>query len=279
MKAVLRSSITVIGALIAILAIVWSGFMYPPKSLPPHPEETKSMRLVSIPSDLPKPVERHFGEVFDLKAPAIETAVVWGEADVRIWEIWDIWDIWAPALYKGYYSTSGHEFVREVQVTWFGKTILTGKDSHIRGRGFFEIAGRQETGEKIDSGQNLAFWTEAVFMPTIFITDPNIRWQAVDDTTAMLIIPYKSEEDTITVKFDPETGLMSEMRALRYRSQDPEKITWIVKFFDWREQRGIKVPSRVTVAWGDEDGPWARFKVGGIKYNVGVTPKIPKEVK
>lgn len=45
------------------------------------------------------------------------------------------------------------------------------------------------------------------------------------------------------------------------------------------EQHGIKVSLLVTVGWADEDGPWARFKIDGIEYNVGVTRKIPKILK
>lgn len=271
MNAVLRSTTTVIGILITILAVAWSGLKYPPKSLPPHPEETKSMRLISIPSNLPKPVERHFDEVFDLKAPAIETAVVWGKADLRIS------GIWAPALFKAYYYIPGHDFMREMEITWFGKTVFKGKDSYINGKGSFGIGGKAESGEKIDSASNLTVWAEAVFAPTKFIADPKIRWQVIDDNTAKLIVPLNDAEDTITVKFDPETGLMSEMRAPRYRSQELKKAPWIVRFYDWREQHGIKVPQLVTVGWADENEPRARFKIDGIEYNVGVTRKIPKD--
>jgi len=272
MKAVLRSTITVIGILITVLAIAWSGLKYPPRSFPPHPEETKSMKLISIPSDLPKPVERHFNEVFDLKAPVADTAVVWGNADLRVS------GIWAPALFKAYYYMPGRDFVREMEITWFGKTVLRGKDAYINGRGFSGFGEEVESGKKVDSASNLTAWAESVFAPAKFISDTSIRWEAVDDNTVELIVPANDTEDTITVKFDSKTGLMSEMRALRYRSQETKKTPWIVKFYDWREQHGIKVPLLVTVRWADEDGPWARFRIEGIEYNVGVAHKIPKSV-
>lgn len=231
MKAVIRSTITVIGVLIALLAVAWSGFKYPPKSLPPHPEETKSMKLIGIPSNLPEPVERHFNEVFDIKAPSIETAVVWGKADLRIS------GIWVPALFKAYYYIPGHDFVREMEITWFGRTVLKGKDSYINGKGYFGIGGEAESGERVDSASNLTVWAEAVFTPTKFIADPNIRWQTIDDNTIKLIVPLNDTEDTITVKFDPKTGLMSEMKALRYRSQEQKRTPWSVRFYDWRAAR------------------------------------------
>ncbi len=59
-----------------------------------------------------------------------------------------------------------------------------------------------ETGEKIDQGQNLAMWGETVFMPSVVIADTRARWEAVDNDSARLIVPYGEQNDSLDFNFD-----------------------------------------------------------------------------
>lgn len=247
----------------------WLGLKTEPKSPPPHPETTKDIGTVGLPPDLPAPVQRHFSLTVGERVPLIESAVTWGRARLRISGVW----LWAT--FKAYYIP-GTSFYRVIKITWFGRPVLTGIDTYIHGRGTVTIAGAMQAGEKIDSASNLGLWAESIWMPSIFVTDPRVRWEAVDDITAVLIVPYDGQEEHFTVNFNLETGLIAEMRTRRYRDQESEKTPWTIKVLQWENFHGVAVPARATVTWEDEGSPWAEFVIDGVEYNVDVSERLPE---
>ena len=268
MSIVVRVIEAIIGVLVILAGIGWLGFQIPPKSLPPHPDKTQNLGTVELSPDLPKPVYRHFTETLGSQAPRIESAVVWGKAKFRIS------GLWMPVRFKAHY-VPGQDFYRYMEVTWFGLPILRGSDSYLNGEGILNMAGNVETGEKIAQGQNLAVWAEAVWMPSVFVTDSRVRWEAVNDVSARLFVPFAEQEDSLLVRFDPQTGLMTQMSAQRYRDQEEKKTPWRIECMDWETFHSVKIPIRAAVAWEDEGSPWAFFAVEGVEYNVDVSEKIP----
>ena len=64
---------------------------------------------------------------------------------------------------------------------------------YLDGKARMELpVGVIENEPKIDMAANLALWGEAIWLPSILITDPRVRWEAIDDTTARLIVPFDS---------------------------------------------------------------------------------------
>ncbi|MCX9075241.1 MAG: hypothetical protein OIN88_11400 [Candidatus Methanoperedens sp.] len=162
--------------------------------------------------------------------------------------------------------------------TWFGRPILKVHDSFINGEGVLKIEGilnMSETGEKMDQGQNLALWGEAVFAPSVFIADPRASWEAVDEVTAHLVVPFGEQKDRLLFKFDPKTNLITHISAMRYRGQEEEKTPWLIEFTDWKTFHSVRIPVRFSVAWEDEGSPWSYWTVEGVEYNVDISDKIP----
>jgi len=118
-------------------------------------------------------------------------------------------------------------------------------------------------------------WGEAVWFPSILLTDPRVRWEAVDETTARLVVPFGQQEDSFIVTFDPQTGLMANAVAQRYReADDAEKTPWRLEPQGWQSFNGVQIPSPASVTWMDEGTPWAVFTLEEILYNVPVSPPL-----
>lgn len=270
MNSVFTIVITLISIVIVFLGIVWVGFQIEPKSFPPHPEKTRDAGAVNVSRDIPEPVKRYSEAAAGSHVPLIRSAVVWGKAKVRMN------GIWMPVRFKEY-NLAGQAFHRYMEVTWFGRTILKVSDVYRNGKGFTKIEGmlnKTETGEKIDQGSNLALWGEIVFTPSVAITVTRARWEAVDDETVRLVIPYGEQNDSLDFKFDPKTGLIKQIAAMRYKGQNEEKTPWLINITEWMTSHYIKIPSRFSVTWEDEGSPWSYWTVEDMEYNVDITGMI-----
>ena len=271
MSTILILVIAIISIAVVLPGIVWLGFQIEPAGFPPHPEKTQEAGAVGLPSNLPEPVRRYSEEVMGSHVPGIESAVVWGKAKMKLS------GIWMPVRFKAYYLP-GRTFYRYMEITWFGRPILKGHDSCIDGEGVLKIEGilnMKETGNKMDQGQNLALWGEAVFAPSVFIADPRASWEAVDEVTAHLVFPFGEQKDRLLFKFDPKTNLITHISAMRYRGQEEEKTPWLIEFTDWKTFHSVRIPVRFSVAWEDEGSPWSYWTVEGVEYNVDISDKIP----
>ena len=126
-------------------------------------------------------------------------------------------------------------------------------------------------GEQIDQGANLIIWAEGLMMPSLLATDPRIRWEPMDDVTARLIVPLGEGHDEMTVHFDPQTGLISQMRAMRYRTPTGPKEPWHGDDLDWRPFAQGLFPSRFAITWENDGSPWSYWNIEGVEWNVDVS--------
>lgn len=253
-----------------IVGIAWVGLQIPPKGFPPHPEKTPELGSVDLGQELPPPVQRYFEAALGAQVPGIESAVLWGRGRLKIK------GLWLPVRFKAYYLP-GRAFYRLMEITWFGLPILRGVDSYINGQGRLKITGLidlEETGERIDQAQNLVLWGEAIWTPSLYFTDPRVRWEAVDEHAARLVVPFGGGEEVFLVEFDPQTGLIRGMSAERYRGQEETKTPWRVECLDWKSFHGVRVPTRVVGTWEDEKGPYVAMTVEGLEYNVDVSDAL-----
>jgi hypothetical protein len=247
-----------------LLIIAGLGFHIGPKSFPPYHDTTPELVTVPLPSDLPAPVERYLNTIMGDQIPVIESAVVWGRGKSKIFHVW------MPVRFKGCYIPS-QEFYRDMEVTWYRIPIITGHEFYLKEGGVFQtqdIFTMDVTDEKITHGQNLIMWSEAVLIPSVFVTDQNIRWEAINASSACLVVPRGEKEDSLLVRFDPVSGFMTQMSAWRYHDQEEYKSHWCVDYSDWKTYHDIMIPGQIAHSWEKENNPWSYMTIDGVEYNV-----------
>jgi hypothetical protein len=232
-------------------------------------EQPPLLEQVPVPDGLPKPVARFYQVISGDTVPVIRSAVITGTAPTRISGI---------TLNSRFRFThdAGQGYRHYIEATVFGQPLFKVNEWYLDGKGRLELPfGTTENEPAVDRAASLGLWGESIWLPSIFLTDPRVRWEAVDAQTARLVVPFGAEEDFFTVTFDPQTGLIAQMEALRPKGTDLDKLTrWILKPESWQTFNGVLIPSPASVTWEDEGTPWAVFTIDDVRYNVDVTEYI-----
>jgi hypothetical protein len=261
-------TIAIVGGVVSALAgLAWLGFKSAPRSVRPPEAPGPDLGTVELPPNLPEPVRRYFEVTSGAQVPVVKTAVFWGTARLKL-------GLWMPARFRVYH-VAGRHFVRYIDMTWFGRTIFTVRDEYVGGKGATVLPGNKRIeGEQVDQGANLIIWAEGLMMPSLLAADPRIRWEPVNDVTARLIVPLDEGHDEMTVHFDPQTGLISQMQAMRYRTPTGPKEPWHGDDLDWQPFAQGLFPSRFAITWENDGSPWSYWNIEGMEWNVDVSAHI-----
>lgn len=264
--------ITIIAVILIILFLLgWLGLQLKPRPFSPYPEKSPILKTIPLPEGLPAPVERFYKTVYGDRIPVIETAVIKGRADIAPF------GVKMPARFL-FVHEAGKGYRHYIEATWFGLPIIKVNERYVDGKSLFELP----VGEPINNdpstnqGANLAVWAEAAWFPSIWITDPRVRWEAVDDRTALLFVPFEDREENFVMRFNPETGMLDSMESMRYRDSGPEakKILWITRNIEGKKIKGSKLDAIGSATWLDQGKPWAIFTLEEVNYNVDVSQYI-----
>jgi len=270
MNIVPKIILTFAGSLVALVGVAWLGLQVQPRNFLISAEKNWSPAKISLPSDLPQPVKHYLQTItLDQNLPAMQSAIIWGRPWGRIG------GIWLRFRHKSFY-TSG-QFYRQMEITWFGYPMMKVADSYLDGVGQQTMNGEvSATGKEFSQAACLGMWAEeAVWMPSVLATDPRLRWEAIDETTARLMVPCGTQHETLLFKFDAQSGLVQQISALRYRDLETGKIPWHIECLDWQPFGSVLLPARVAVIWEDEGSPWTYWLLEHVEYNVNVSKKIP----
>lgn len=263
--------IAILAALIALGVILWIGLKVTPKPLPPLPARESGLENISLLDGLPGPVGRFYRTMYGDQIPVIESAIISGRAKMRMF------GISLPGRFR-FVHEAGKNYRHYIEVTWFGFPILKVNELYLDGNSRLELPfGVTENEPKINQAANLGLWAESVWLPSIFITDPRVSWEPVNDDTAMLRIPYGEELETFLVRFNPQTGLLSHTEAMRYKeATDETKTLWINEAIEWQILNGQLALTFGAVTWFGEGTAWAVFSVDEVVFNLDVSETVQR---
>ena len=255
----------VVGALVALVFVGWLGFQVRPAGFAPLRYPGRQPETTTIPAGLPAPVERFLRATYGGdRIPVLSTVVLSGRAAMR-----PAGPLYLPARYRFVHNV-GRDYRHYFEATWFGLPILTVDEGYVDGVSFFEspLVGSQADHPKLRQGANLALWTEAMLFPAALVLDPRVSWEAVDDHTAVLRVPFEDGRESVVVRFDPDTGLVTTMEAMRYRStSDAKKTLWIPSSDEYAVLGGATMAVACSATWFDQKSAWATFRVEEVVLN------------
>ena len=204
--------LTIASILIALVLLGWLGLKVKPAAFAPFPQESPALETIPLPAGLPAPVERFYRTVYGEQIPVIRTVVIKGRADISPF------GFKLPARFL-FVHNAGKDYRHYIEATWFGLPLMKVNESFVDGHSRFElpVGPTIEDDASITQAANLGLWAEANWFPAIYLTDPRVHWEPVDENTALLFVPSGEKEENFVVRFDPQTGLLTSMEAMRFR--------------------------------------------------------------
>ncbi|HJR79134.1 MAG TPA: DUF6544 family protein [Anaerolineales bacterium] len=262
-----------VGVILVLIVLGWLGLQIRPASFSAFPQESPGVETVPLPAGLPAPVDRFYRRLYGEAVPLITSAVISGRGTLRLPSKGGVT---FPGRFR-FTHQAGQGYHHYIEATFFGQPLMKVNEHYLEGRSRFELPfGVTEDEPKVNQGANLALWAESAFwLPSILVTDGRVRWEAIDETTAALIVPFGEEEESFMVEFDRETGLLSSMESMRYHeATSTTKTLWRNEALAWESLNGFPVAICSALTWQDEGTPWAIFTVEELVYNVDVEEYI-----
>lgn len=265
----LQGLLIVVGLIALGIFLLWLGLQIRPAPFPAIAQPSGNIETMALPQNLPAPVARFYHKVYGDEIPVIKSAVISGWADVR-----PAGPSYLPARFR-FIHDSGRGYRHYIEAGLFGVPMMQVDerylDGHARGVTPFGV----DEGNQVDQAANLGLWAETIWTPAVFLTDPRVRWEPMDENTALLVVPFKAGKENFIVRFNPETGLIDSFEAMRYQNQaSPEKMLWRTNADEWNNLNGIPTNTVGSAIWMNNGTPWAIFHVDDIRLNVDVDEYI-----
>lgn len=250
--------------LVAVAGLGWAGLLIKPGPFPAYAQRGPAIETTPLPQGLPAPVERFYRALYGERIPVISSAVLTGRATMRIK------GVTLPARFR-FTHDAGQGYRHYIEAAYCGLPIMKVNESFLDGHGRMELPFGVFEGPTIDQGANLGMWGELLaWLPAALLTDPRVRWEAVDDASAWLVVPFGAAEERFLVRFDPATGLMHLAEVMRYQDSAAGKTLWLNQPLAFGELGGYRLSTQGAAIWQDDGRPWAVFTVEDVVYNVDV---------
>jgi hypothetical protein len=251
---------------LGIFLLTWLGLRVKPAPFPVYSQASGVIKTMPLPTDLPAPVERFYRQLYGDQIPVISSAVITGRAFIGPVPGFPK----LPARFR-FVHEAGQNYRHYIEVTFFGMPIMRVNESYLDGKDVQELPWvKVENDPKADQAGNLGMWSEALWFPALFVSDPRVTWEAVDDVTAVLAVPFEEGLERYLVRFDPDTHLIHWFESMRYKGAGSKKVLWLNEAKEYRTVNGQLLPAVSAAIWIDDGKPWAVFTVEDIVLNTDV---------
>ncbi|MCB9209529.1 MAG: hypothetical protein H6612_02375 [Ignavibacteriales bacterium] len=183
---------------------------------------------------------------------------------------------WYDAEAAQYFNVNSSSFIWSVKMEMMTLFQVVGRDKLINGKGemLIKLLGLlslvdTKDNSKLNMGSAQRYLAEIVWFPSAALSK-NIKWQAIDDSTASAVISINETTAEGTFYFN-SNGSFKNFITMRYfgGEENSELREWIITPSEIKEMNGIKIPTKSTATWKLENGDWDWLKVEieEINYN------------
>ena len=250
-----------------LILVVVFGLRIQPAPFDAYTAAASPVKTAPLPAGLPKPVERFYRQTYGDEIPVYHSAVVSGRGSVRLM------GITFPARWR-FTHDAGKAYRHYIETTFYGFPVLKVNEHYLYGHARLEQPfGVEENDPGVDSAANQGLWVETSAFPSVFLTDPKARWEAVDEKTARLYVPFGEGTQEFTVTFDPQTGELVRMDTLRYHDEKVGKLRWWGEKYQGMGYDG-QPTTHLSATWEDEGTPWMVCAIEEAVFNTDVSAYI-----
>jgi hypothetical protein len=267
MNLLLKILLIALSSLLVLVGLVFVGLQVKPAPFPALASSQPKLETIPLPAGLPTPVAKFYQKIYGDRIPVIHSVVISGRATIR-----PVGPIDIPARFR-FTHVAGQDYRHYIEATMFGIPILKINESYLKSSSRQEMPwGTTENDPRANQAANLGLWAETIWYPSVFLTDPRVHWNAVDDVTATLTVPFEASTETFLARFDPVTHLLTYLESMRFKTD--QKVLWINEARVWGELSEVTVLKESAVIWMDDGKPWATFEVEEIEFNSDVSKTI-----
>jgi hypothetical protein len=254
-------------ALLLVLGVVF-GLRVQPAPFQAYTAPAAPVTTAPLPEGLPAPVERYYRQVYGDAVPVYTSAVMTGRGTIRFM------GVTMPARLR-FTHDSGQGYRHYIEATFYGVPVFKVNEHYLDGKGRMELPfGVVENDPGVDSAANQGLWAETFVYPAYLVTDRRVRWEAVDEHTAKMFVPFRESEQEFSVNFDPQTGMLTRFTTLRYRDEKQGAIRWWGDFYYQDDENGDPLMDKLTATWEDEGTPWLVVWFEELVFNTDVSQYI-----
>lgn len=259
-----------IGLIVLLLVAGWLGLQIRAASFAPVGADGVS-ELVALPANLPEAVQRYAHAVYGDNLPKVQSAMVLGRAQLAPT------GMPMPTRFRFYYDAVRNSYYHDIQVTWFTLPFMRISERNLQGHTTLDLSiiGYVDDKPLTNRAAVQGYWAEVLaWVPAVVLTDTQVRWEAIDTTTARLYLPGLDDVEALTVQFDAETGLLKTVNTMRYQDESrPERWRWYNDVLEWGVVNNQRVPVKSQTRWNDSP-PWATWEIEQVVLNKDVSARM-----
>ena len=278
MNSIINLIALILVAFVAALFFGWLGFRISAPVSKPERRPITRPDPIPLPKSLPDPLYHYFEKNFGTLIYPPASVVAWGRGQIIARRLPSLGPLWVPISWS-IDLIPGESFVLQDRITWFRQTFIRGGEEFREEKGQYMVGGKTVQSPHIDHSEQTILWLYTLLLaPTTLLLDPWVTWQAGEDNTVCIQVPFSADENrNFTLHFDTESWAIERITTERTASRDGRLVPFRFILQAPRNfESDLVLPSQVSAAWDDD--VYFRYEIKGVLYNVDAGEVMEKGV-